>query len=63
MRTTHLLPDLPHDPATIDVKRLSRHVAARVAGEEGHGFGDGHSAAKRAAADRVSWEARLKCLS
>ena len=39
-RTTHLLPDLPHDPAAVDVNRLSRHVAAGVAGEEGHGFGD-----------------------
>jgi len=57
------LPLLRHNSPGIDVKRLSRHVAARVAGEESHGFGAGHSAAQRAAADRVSWEARLKSLS
>jgi hypothetical protein len=52
------LPLLRHNPPAIDVKRLSRHVAARVAGKKSHGFGDGHSAAKRAA-DRVSQKARL----
>ena len=31
---------LCHDSAAVYVKRLAGYVAARVAGEKGHGFGD-----------------------
>ena len=41
MRTTHLLLDLPHDPAAVNVKCLPGHMSAGVADEKGHGLSDG----------------------